>query len=114
MDTPEVTQLGMKFDTGKLRYDLLPPLALEEVVKVLTFGANKYAPNNWRYVDDPFDRYFAAAQRHQWGRKRGEVNDSESTCHHYAHAICCLMFMLELELEKDKKEGPFDKFYPLD
>lgn len=110
MGTPE----GMKFDAGKLRYDLLPVLALEEVVKVLTFGASKYAPNNWRYVDDLFDRYFAAAQRHQWAIKKGETDDQESTYHHYAHAICCLMFMLELELEKQNKEVSFDQFYPMD
>ena len=33
---------GRKYDGGKLEYGLLPPLALEETVKVLTFGAQKY------------------------------------------------------------------------
>jgi hypothetical protein len=34
---------GRKDDQGKLPYHLLPPDALEEVVKVLRFGANKYS-----------------------------------------------------------------------
>ncbi len=37
---------GRKFDGGKLEYGLLPPFALEETVKVLTFGAQKYEPEN--------------------------------------------------------------------
>ena len=38
---------GMKYDSGKPRYDLLPPELLEEAAKVLTFGAQKYEPRNW-------------------------------------------------------------------
>lgn len=90
---------GRKDDSGKTRYDLLPPLALDEFAKVLTFGAKKYDPENWRLVDDAMNRYFAAAQRHMWAFKRGENSDQESRLHHLGHAICCLAFMLELELE---------------
>ena len=43
---------GRKFDGDKLRYDLIPPLALEEMVKVLTFGAQKYEPDNWQKVPE--------------------------------------------------------------
>ena len=38
---------GRKFDGGKLEYGLVPPLALKEMVKVLTFGAQKYERDNW-------------------------------------------------------------------
>lgn len=41
---------GVKFDQGKLRYDLLPPEMLEEVALVLTYGAVKYTTevkNEW-------------------------------------------------------------------
>ena len=31
-----------KYDQGKLRYDLMPAKVLEQVVDVLTYGANKY------------------------------------------------------------------------
>jgi hypothetical protein len=88
--------LGTKFDSGKSRYDLLPPNALEEVAKVLTYGAAKYAPDNWRFVPDAENRYFAAAQRHLWALRRGESHDPESGISHIAHAITSLLFLEEI------------------
>lgn len=88
---------GRKFDGGKLQYGLLPPLALREVVSVLTYGAEKYEPDNWRRVPDGPRRYFDAAQRHLWAYKKGEIADPETNVNHLAHAICCLMFMLDLD-----------------
>lgn len=98
---------GTKYDQEKSRYDLIPPVALEEFVRVLTFGAKKYAPDNWRKVPDGRRRYFAAAQRHIWAYKRGEKIDEESNCHHLACAITDLMFILEKELlnEPDLQEN---------
>jgi hypothetical protein len=86
---------GRKFDAGKLQYGLLPPEALRQTVEVLTYGATKYAPDNWRYVPEAKRRYFDAAQRHIWAWKAGEQTDSETGASHLAHAICCLMFLLE-------------------
>lgn len=51
---------GIKYDGEKLRYDLLPVEALEQITKVLTYGAKKYSDNNWRKVEPLNDRYFAA------------------------------------------------------
>ena len=90
---------GRKFDGGKLQYGLLPPLALRETVKVLTYGAEKYEPDNWRRVPDGNRRYFDAAQRHLWAYKEGEMYDPETGVSHLAHALCCIMFMLDLEEE---------------
>jgi hypothetical protein len=86
---------GRKFDGGKLQYGLLPPAALQATVEILTFGAEKYEPNNWKYVPDSKRRYFDAMQRHVWAWKSGEQNDPESGKHHLAHALCCLMFLYE-------------------
>jgi len=90
---------GRKFDGGKLRYGLLPPLALKETVKVLTFGAEKYEPDNWQIVPDSKRRYFDAMQRHIWSWKEGEIDDPESGIHHLAHAMCCLMFLYEHDVK---------------
>lgn len=92
---------GIKHDDKKPRYSLVPVTAFDEVVKVLTFGAQKYAPNNWRYVENAYERYFDALQRHVWAWKRGEQVDPESGLHHLAHAICSAMFIIELELGKE-------------
>jgi len=86
---------GRKFDGGKLQYGLLPPAALKATVEILTFGAEKYEPDNWKYVTDSKRRYFDAMQRHLWAWKEGEINDPESGKHHLAHAMCCLMFLYE-------------------
>jgi hypothetical protein len=89
---------GRKFDGGKLQYGLLPPLALKAVVDVLTFGAEKYEPDNWKHVPDSKRRYFDAAQRHLWAWKEGEQIDPESGKHHLAHALCCLTFLYEHDI----------------
>ena len=94
---------GRKFDGGKLQYGLLPPNALQATVEILTFGAQKYAPNNWMFVEDSDNRYFDALQRHVWAWKMGQENDVESGKNHLAHAMCCLMFLLEKDLHNDQE-----------
>lgn len=106
--TPLAKPDGRKYDNGKLQFGLLPPLALMEVVKVMTFGAQKYAPDNWQLVDDAQRRYFDAAERHIWQFKLGELTDDESGLPHLAHAICCLMFLYEhsVKYSVDPKTPP--------
>ena len=94
-ESQTATTGGRKFDGNKLEYGLLPPFALEETVKVLTFGAQKYERDNWQKVPDSKRRYFDAMQRHVWAWKEGESFDPESGIHHLAHAMCCLMFLYE-------------------
>jgi hypothetical protein len=85
----------IKDDSGKLRYDLLPSFALNEVVKVLTFGSVKYSPNNYIKCTSLM-RYAAATLRHFWSWMRGDNTDKESKLHPLAHCVCCLLFMLEI------------------
>ena len=92
------TSKGRKFDGDKLEFGLLPPLALEEVVRVLTFGAKKYERGNWQKVPESKRRYFDAMERHIWAWKKGEKLDTESGIHHLAHAMCCLMFLYEHDI----------------
>ena len=87
---------GKKLDSGKRRMDLLPVGPLWAVADVLTFGAAKYDPQNWRRGMD-WSRLYAAAQRHLTAFWNGEDLDSESGLPHLAHAACCLMFLLEFE-----------------
>jgi len=65
----------------------------------LEYGARKYAPDNWRKVQDADSRYFAAARRHLNAWQQGELVDDESNLSHLAHAITSLMFVLQLETE---------------
>jgi len=86
---------GKKFDDGKTMYSLLPPKALKEVADVLTYGAQKYSPENWKHVPDFDRRYTDALMRHIEAYRMGEECDSESGKRHLAHAICCLLFLME-------------------
>jgi hypothetical protein len=94
---------GVKYDMGKPDYSLLPPYALEDTVKILTLGAQKYSADNWKLLENGRRRYFAAAMRHMWAAWKGEKADPESGISHWAHAICCLMFLLEMEHEEKKE-----------
>lgn len=102
---PVDQNVGRKYDSGKPRYSLLPPLALEEVVHVLTFGSQKYEDFNWLKVKNANDRYFSAANRHLWQWKRGEIIDDETKRHHLASAITNLMFILEMDLMTEQKQS---------
>mgnify|MGYP003335144835 FL=1 len=86
----------IKADAGKPRYDLLPPEFLHETAAVLTYGANKYTPNNWANGAD-WSRYFSAMQRHLWAWWAGEEKDTETDITHLAHAACCLAFLMAYE-----------------
>ena len=102
------TSEGIKYDSAKPKMNLLPPKAILEVAKVLTFGAEKYDAENWRKLDDLQNRYTAGALRHIFAHMDGEELDPETNLSHLAHALCCLLFKLEIELEdaKTKEKEP--------
>jgi len=85
---------GIKHDSEKPRWSLVPWEEFEDVVKVLTLGSRKYEDFNWQYVDNMDDRYFSAAMRHLIAWRKGEINDPESGISHLAHAICNLLFLM--------------------
>ena len=99
-DMMQAANAGMKFDSDKPRVDLLldMPRAMLEVGKVLTYGAEKYAPGNWAHVEGAEQRYKAAALHHDIAWSMGEVSDNESSLHHLAHKVCCDLLRLELAL----------------
>lgn len=92
-------QLGYKEDNGKTRWGLLGFEALEEIAKVMTFGANKYASYNWA-KGMSYERVFSALLRHLIAWYNGENIDQETGINHLAHAGCCLMFLLSYQIWK--------------
>ena len=83
---------GVKFDQNKPRMDLLDSEFLEDVGRVLTFGAAKYDAHNWRSGIN-YSRLIAAAMRHLSAINRGEDTDPESGLPHTAHLGCCVQFL---------------------
>lgn len=85
-----------KFDSGKIRLDLLPVRPMKDVAEVLTIGADKYGANSWREGEMiAWSRCYAAAQRHLMQFWSGEDLDQETGKSHLAHAACNLLFMIE-------------------
>jgi hypothetical protein len=87
---------GIKHDSGKAPMSLLSREALEQTALVLAFGADKYAAHNWR-KGFQWSRPLSAAMRHLLAFQDGEDRDPESGLSHLAHAMCCIMFVLEFE-----------------
>ncbi len=90
---------GKKHDDGKPPMALLSSVFLEEVSKVLAFGAKKYDPWNWKggFV---WSRVISAVLRHIFSWLKGEDKDPETGLSHLAHASCGLMFLVDFEVNK--------------
>lgn len=99
--TIEEKAIGRKDDKGKLRYGLIPAQVLEALAAVLTFGARKYAPENWRLLSDPEQRYEDALWRHLMEYKKGERLDSDSKLPHLWHAVTNLAFLIYFDAKKN-------------
>ena len=103
IDIQSLSEKGLKFDTGKLQYSLIPTETTKALAEVLTFGARKYAPNNWMLVENGKTRYLDALYRHLEAFRSGETLDPESSLHHLAHALTNLAFLHYLETTKKEK-----------
>ena len=99
-----MTIRDMKFDEGKLLGSILHedfPQALQDVIRVATFGAAKYERSSWKTVSNSHQRYADALHRHLLAIALGEVVDEESGLPHYAHAAWnCLALAQLRHLEK--------------
>lgn len=97
---------GKKFDTDKVRMELLPVEALVGTAKVLTFGAKKYDDRNWE-KGIKYSRVYGALMRHMTAWWNGEDTDEETGLSHLHHAGCCMMF-LQTFVEREQ-EGLDDR-----
>lgn len=88
---------GVKADAGKPQWSLMPWEQLKKVVDILTFGAKKYAPDNWKKVPDGKKRYEDALYRHMTAWSSGEKVDPESNETHLAHVVCNALFLMWFE-----------------
>ncbi len=102
----ERSSVGIQHDQDKLRWDLVPMDALEEVVRVFTVGCEKYEDENWR-KGISWKRMFGSIMRHAKAWMIGEDIDEETGCHHLACVACrCLMLLWYV-----KHQSQFDDRY---
>lgn len=85
-------ELGSRFNSGKLKWSLVSFKALEPMVRVLMFGAEKYDSWNWTkglsYIE-----ITESMQRHIYAFLQGEDDDPESKLSHVGHILCNAMFL---------------------
>lgn len=97
---------GVKFDSGKVRMDLLPQDALMAIAQVFTYGAVKYDDWNWA-KGMRAGRLLAAFDRHKALYLLGEEKDEESGYPHLWHMGCCIMMLISADirdaLENDRR-----------
>ena len=103
----ESIKLGNEFvkhDTGKLQWSILPFEELEDVVRVLMHGAEKYTVDNWKKCEDT-DRYKDALMRHVIAYTKGEKIDNEFGLSHLAHAVCNCLFLMWFDKHKEEDKN---------
>jgi hypothetical protein len=106
----------VKYDNGKNRLDLIPVFPMWEIGRVYTFGATKYADDNWR-SGLAYRRIFGAVLRHLYRWWSGEDIDDESGLPHLAHAGWGILTLLEYsqthkELDDRPKGASYQKKSP--
>lgn len=93
----------VKHDSSKTDWSLVPMESVEEIAKVLEFGAKKYSANNWRTGKGfNYTRVLNSLRRHIYAWSCGEDSDPESGLNHLAHAGCNILFLLYYVQHKDR------------
>lgn len=83
---------GLRYNQGKLRYDLVHPWAHEQMVRILTVGAQKYKERNWE-AGMLWSNVIASLKRHMGALEAGEDYDKETGELHAAHIACNAHFL---------------------
>lgn len=98
-------QKGVKTDTGKPRYGLIPPFALEQVAICLTEGLKTHPDkDNWKLVENGKERFLESLERHFQQYKMGETFDrDEPKVRNLAAVIVNALFALEFEVNPELK-----------
>lgn len=91
-----MTELGNRYNDGKLRYDFVAPSLIEAVAKVGMAGAQKYAEDNW-LKGMPYRTSYQSIMRHLQSWWQGEDLDPETGLPHLWHLAWNAMALVEME-----------------
>ena len=100
--------ISARSNAGKLEWCLFPFEAAEEIVKVLTYGARKYAVGNWE-KGCPWTDTYNSLLRHLVAWRSGEDYDPETKLLHLGQIGCNVVFLLMYQLKswgKDDRRSP--------
>jgi hypothetical protein len=99
---------GERFNNGKPKWSLVPQSALIPMVRVLEFGAEKYAAHNWM-KGLSVNEICESMKRHLDAFMEGENYDQESGLSHIGHIQCNSLFlswMMEHRPDMDDRHVP--------
>ena len=99
---------GKRFNSGKVRIDLIPANAELQVAKVFTNGADKYGDNNWAKGMD-WTNVIQSMARHFNAIRRGEDYDKESGLLHSAHVAANALMLTEYYYTHPEYDNRFPK-----
>lgn len=100
---------GLRFNTGKVRHDLVPQYAQRQYAEVLTRGSEKYAERNWE-LGMKWSKVLASMKRHIEAFELGDDYDSETGLLHMAHVMCNAAFITEyykIYPQGDDRQHPY-------
>lgn len=100
---------GARYNAGKTEFHQLPLFALDGAMRVMMYGASKYAKFNWA-KGQAWSVCYDSMMRHLSKWQRGEELDPESGLPHLDHALCNLVFLSsyrELYPEGDDRTDAF-------
>lgn len=107
-ETTLSTKGAARLDAGKAQLELISPVAMVGLAKILTFGAKKYAANNWRKGMN-WSRCIGSLKRHLAAFEAGIDLDRDDNCegcqrgdclnhtglYHIDQVLCNAMFLSE-------------------
>ena len=102
---------GVKFDSDKIRLDLVPVIGTLLEGDVYTIGGIKYDAHNWR-KGIAWSRIIAAMKRHIAWFEAGESFDPEDAQHHLASVKWCANTLMEFELTHKEFDDRYIPFPP--
>lgn len=89
--------LGMRFNSGKTKYSLVPESWTRVLAEILTTGAIKYEPHNWE-KGLVWSEILDSLERHKHAWLRGETYDPETSSHHLGHVAWNALALMTMEL----------------
>lgn len=103
---PSMDATGIQHDIGT-RFDLIPPLALREIAKVLNYGATRYndPERPWRSTIDKIDTYSHinhALDHVNNALTLREYTTGDSLVEELSHAACRILAALEQVLDEQR------------
>lgn len=96
-----------RFNQGKIQWSQMDSVAMEPMIKVLMYGAQKYDRGNWTKACPKRLDLMDSLMRHSMKIIAGESTDPESGLPHIGHLMCNAMFYSYWE---QKTNGQFENF----